>query len=218
MLEATVDMLLAVLEAMRGSIDESRRLYGRGKQTLEQLGLTIQLASLQMYSGLAELVAGEPTVAERELRRGYLELERVGERAWLSTIAALLGRAVIEQGRLDEAEALTVTSEQTASADDVVSQVFWRATRAQVRALRGDEDGAVFLAREAVALASETDFVNMRADALADLAEVLCTLGRPEDALPVLDEALSRYEAKGNVASAAKVAARTSELGAARPA
>ena len=201
---AYADSCTAVLEAMRGRPDEARGLYERTHERLEEIGLNVLLASIRIYSGWAELILGEPDLAERELRVGYNELARIGERAYLSTMAAFLGRALQALGRDDEAEALTLTSEEAASRDDVGSQAIWRGTRARVLAGRDDER-AVKLATEAVELLRRTDFVNVQADALVDFAATMRALGRDEDALQALTEALRLYELKGNVVSARAV-------------
>ena len=49
---------------------------------------------LAQFAGWAELLAGDPEAAERELRAGYDVLSDIGEVAWLSTVAAILGEAV----------------------------------------------------------------------------------------------------------------------------
>jgi hypothetical protein len=64
------------------------------------------------------------------------------------------------------------------------------------------------LAREAVAAACETDFVNFRADALLDLATVLDTAGRTGETRSLIEEAVRLYEAKGNTVSAQTARAR----------
>jgi tetratricopeptide (TPR) repeat protein len=203
-----VDSMLAVLEAMRGRFTEARTRYGRSRDTLEELGLRFQIGQLAMYAGMAELLAGDPYEAERQLRPACDELQEMGESGFLSTTAAVLARAVYEQGRPDDARGLTETSERAASPDDIVSQVLWRGTRARVLAGRGDAEAAEAFALHAVALARQTDFVNMLADALVDLAETLSLLGRGLEAAEPLQEAIGLYEQKGNVVSAAAAASR----------
>jgi tetratricopeptide (TPR) repeat protein len=161
-----------------------------------------------MYAGMAELIAGDPYEAERRLRPACDELQEMGESGVLSTTAAVLARAVYEQGRLEDARGLTETSERAASPDDIVSQVLWRGTRARVLAGRGDAEAAEAFARHAVTLARQTDFVNLLADALVDLAETLSLLGRGPEATEPLREAIGLYEQKGNVVSAAAAAGR----------
>jgi class 3 adenylate cyclase/tetratricopeptide (TPR) repeat protein len=196
-----VDAMLAVLEAMRGRFSEARERYAASGAVVEEFGLKVRRAQLGQYAGMTELIAGDAAAAERELRPGYDALSEMGEQSFLSTTAALLARAVYLQGRFDESERLTETSEHAASEDDLVSQVIWRGTRAKILARQGKAERAEQLAREAVSLARRTDFVNMLADALVDLSETMTLLGRPEEADRPLTEALAIYEAKGNVVS-----------------
>lgn len=203
--EAHANVVLAVLEAMRGRTEEARRLCAETVKTLEDAGLTTLLALLRMYPGMVELLARDYEAAERELRLGYDELAVVGHQAYLSTTAAFLARPLYELGRYDDAMKLTLASEEAASRDDIASQVIWRGTRAKVLARREDAKAAERLAREAVDLARDTDLVNTTADALADLAETMRLLARDEDAARALEEAVQLYEAKGNLASAAAV-------------
>jgi ATP/maltotriose-dependent transcriptional regulator MalT len=211
-LEAIVSTMVAGLQTMRGRFEVARRLYGRSKKILEELGLAVPLARMALYAGPSMLLAGEPKTAERELRSGYETFEAMGEKARLSTIAAFLARAVCEQGRYDEAERLTEVSEESASRDDLVSQVVWRQTRAKLLALRGELEAGMALAREAVALAADTDYLNMHGDALLDLAEVLRRSNDPDGAVEAVVRARELFEAKGNLVSAGQASALLAEL------
>jgi class 3 adenylate cyclase/tetratricopeptide (TPR) repeat protein len=208
-LQPVIDSMLAVLEAMLGRFANARQHYRRSDSASAELGLNVQLASLRMYAGWAELIAGDAAAAERELRIGYEELERMGEQSYLSTTAAFLARAVFAQALYDEAERLTEVSDETAAEHDLISHVMWRGTRAKVLARRSDGD-AERLARESVELSLETDCLNMQADALVDLAETLQLLGRADEAAAILLQAIERYEAKGNAVSATAVGALVS--------
>jgi tetratricopeptide (TPR) repeat protein len=214
-LTAVIESLLAVLEAMQGKADDARDLYGRSFAALDELGLTVQLASLRMYAGMAELISGDPVRAENVLRLGYDVLERIGELSYFSTTAAFLSQAVYEQDRYDEAEQMTVASEQAASPDDLGSQVILRGTRAKVRARRG-EQSAIGLAEEGVRLAERTDSVQMQAQAFADLGEALGFLERPVEARRALESAICLYEEKGNVSSSSRTRRRIGALATAR--
>jgi tetratricopeptide (TPR) repeat protein len=131
----------------------------------------------------------------------------MGEQTYyLSTAAAFLARAVLAQGRYDEAERLTQVSEDATSDDDLVTQAMWRGTRARLLARRGDA-GAERLARESVQLSLDTDCLNLQADALVDLAETLRLLQRRDESMDVLAEATRLYEMKGNLASATAIRA-----------
>jgi DNA-binding SARP family transcriptional activator len=197
---------LAGLRAMEGSFDEARRAAAECKAILDDLGLSVTAASATETYAIVELLAGEPAAAERELRRGYEILERMGETIVTPVLAALLARALYELGQDEDALRATELSEQAAAPDDLSAHVQWRTARAQILARAGSLDEAEAFAREAVALAEQTDFLVVHADALAALAEVLRLGGRPAEADPVLGDALRLYERKGNVVAAALLA------------
>ena len=68
------------------------------------------------------------------------------------------------------------------------------------------------LAREAVALAEKTDFMNHKGDALVDFATVLSQAGHLEDARTALAQGLRLYEQKGNTVAVGKAQAKLAEL------
>jgi tetratricopeptide (TPR) repeat protein len=210
--QPVVDSMLAVLAAMAGQHETARQHYARSREALGELGMRLHLASMQIYTGLAELIAGDAPAAERELRRGFTALERMGEHGYFATMAALLAKAVWIQDRHQEAERLTRASREAAIDDDLVSHVLWRGTQAKTLALAGKAGEAERLARESVRLSLQTDFVNMQADALVDLAETLVLLGRGDDACEALDQAVALYDAKGNTASGATTRATLATL------
>jgi tetratricopeptide (TPR) repeat protein len=124
-----------------------------------------------------------------------------------SSVAAMFARTLYARGRNDEAEYYTRASEAAAGPIDVLSQIYWRSTRAKVLAQRGELEAAEALAREAVAFAEESDFLIPRADALLDLAEVLRLAGRSDEPADAVARALALYEAKGNVVMAERTRA-----------
>ena len=93
----------------------------------------------------------------------------------------------------------------------VAAQVSWRGARALLLAQKGDGK-AEALAREAVALALRTDRIDTQTAALMDLAEVLRVTGRAAEAVPVVEDALRRYERKEVLPAAARARALLDEL------
>ncbi len=170
--DAAILRHLGGLHAMVGRFDLARQMLATSNAVYADLGLTLNAASSQ-NEAVIELLAGNPAAAELSLRNGYRALEEMGERWFLSTTAAFLGRAVLEQGRDEEADDLAKMSAQLAANGDVLSQILWRGVRAQVLARRQLVQEAEKLAREAVMRAESTDFLNHRADALLDLSHVL---------------------------------------------
>ena len=188
---------------MQGRFDEGRALVSQSAQILEDLGLKLRAAFVSDAAGFVETLAGDHAAAERALRVGYDTIDELGERAYLSTASALLAHAICEQGRYEDAEMFCSLAEEVGADDDITTQVLWRSARARVLAARGELDEALRLAQAAVTMAEETDDINMRADALVDLAGVLEVTGDPTARDDALRRAHDLYVAKGNLVSAA---------------
>jgi DNA-binding SARP family transcriptional activator len=198
---------LAGLKAMAGSFSEARELVASNKEVLGELGLRVTAASAAETYGIVEMLAGDPAAAERELAWGYGILDEIGEAKTFPDLAAKLAEALYAQGRDDEAFELSDVSKQATAPDDLSAGVQWRAVQAKLLARRGDTGAAEALAREAVTLAGETDFLVLHADALMDLAEVLRLTDRDAESAPFVEQALELYEQKGNVVGAERARA-----------
>jgi ATP/maltotriose-dependent transcriptional regulator MalT len=94
-------------------------------------------------------------------------------------------------GRDDEAVQWLERGRETSPSGKPRPQMLWRQVRGKVLARRGELEEGERLAREAVALAEETDMLNAHADALIDLARVLALAG--QDAPSELERALALY-------------------------
>ncbi len=196
---------LAALHAMRGEIDVARSLLAEGPDLDEPRVYSVGLAQPE---ALVEMLAGRPEVAEDRLRAALGTLEQMGEKALLSSTAAMLAQALYEQARLDDAEEAARLSRENAAGEDVSAQIVWRGVQAKILARRGETYDADALAQEAVELAAGTDFLTFHADALIDLAEVLDAAGRAEAARDAARSALDLYEEKGNLVSAERARRR----------
>jgi tetratricopeptide (TPR) repeat protein len=126
----------------------------------------------------------------------------MGDRGRFSTVAAFLAQALYAQARLEEAAAVVLSAAAAATTYDFYTQAVWRGTRALILAGAGESEQAERLAREAVALSRETDWLNLAGDSLLALAEVLAAGGRTAEATAHASEALRRYREKGNMISA----------------
>jgi tetratricopeptide (TPR) repeat protein len=137
--------------------------------------------------------------AECELRSSYEQFDAIADRGMLQLVAGRLARALVGTGQLEEAEELSSWASRAGDADDFFEQVAWRQASALVQARRGDHAQARKLAREAVDLAAGSDWLNLRAETLEDLAEVEAPAGNTEAACSALEDASALYERKGNV-------------------
>jgi predicted ATPase len=205
---AVADVLqpLAGLHAMAGRFERARELLMESHAIFEEHGLGLYSA-VSHHAAMVELLAGDPEAAERSLRTGIEALEEMGDRALVSTTAAFLGQALLAQARAGEAERFASLSEELAADDDLITQVLWRGVKARTLAAGDGRDESERLAREAVALAERSDFINHRGDALIDLGIVLRQVGGAEEAGAALAEALRLFELKGNVVAAGRARA-----------
>ncbi|MBI2780836.1 MAG: AAA family ATPase [Chloroflexi bacterium] len=204
--EAILLGALAQLQAMDESFDEARTSYRRAQEILNELGSGIDASSTSIDSGAVELLAGDAAAAVRELRRDYDALEALGEVYLRSTVAAMLGEAHWELGELEDADRFSAIARSLADEDDVVSQVLWRATAARVQAVIGDITAAIELAEAGVAAAAMTEEVGLHADALIALAFVRSRAGWSKEARAALSDALALLDAKGDRATARRIA------------
>ena len=204
--EAFVNRVLAPLLAMQGEPEAARARYVAARAIFQDIGIEILAASMALESGRAEMIAGNLEAAERELRRDYEALERIGETYWRSTIAGLLGLVLAEQGRDTGALELAAVARELATEDDVYTQVLWRRVRAKVLARAGEEDEALRLGQEAVELSRGTDDLNLTADSLVDLAGIAANQ-------LLLEHAVELYVRKGNVVSARAARVRALPVG-----
>ncbi len=195
---------LAVLHAMEGRFELARSLLATSNAVFEDLGLTLNAATSH-NEAMVEMLAGDPAAAERSLRSGFEALSEMGEQAFLSTTAAFLARALFEQERNDEAEALAQLSATLAETGDLLTHVLWRGVQARILARRGRLEEAEALAREAVSLAKQTDFLVDRGDALVDLAHVVQAAGRTQEAAAAAAMGLHLHEQKGNLVASRKI-------------
>jgi DNA-binding SARP family transcriptional activator/class 3 adenylate cyclase/tetratricopeptide (TPR) repeat protein len=199
---AVSESMLAVLEAMQGNFAIAREYSSASKRRLDDVGLSVTKARMQMYCAFVELLAGRPKVAEIELTEAYHVLDQLGERHFSTTMAALLARALYAEGRYDVARHYSEIAEATASMDDVVSHVIWRGTRGKLLARAGAAEESEHLVHSAVLISESSDFLPLRADALVDRADTFVILRRPREAARSLDNAVSLYGLKGMRVSA----------------
>jgi predicted ATPase/class 3 adenylate cyclase len=203
---ASAQFMRAMFEATLGRFEDARALIAQARALLQEVGLTVWMAGpMTQMVGFVELLADDPTTAERTLRWGYQTLRSVGEMAWLSTLVAILAEAVYAQGRYDEAEDLAKVSRDSAGSEDAYSQVLWRGVQAKVLARRGSSEEAERLVRASVALAESTDSLELQAAALANLAEVLGLAGRASEADAIVARAVQLFERKGNVVAPQRI-------------
>jgi class 3 adenylate cyclase/tetratricopeptide (TPR) repeat protein len=185
--------------AMLGRFDEARSDLAEAEDLERELGV-----SRTSHRAETELLAGNFAAAEAFLRVMYDELLAVNDLGHLATVSHLLADAVLAQGNIDEALVLTAGVESMTVLEDVDAQSGWRRVRAKALARKGQIDEAVLLAREAVAIAEQTEYFDVLVQSVGALGEVML-LGESDEAEGVLRRALALHEQKGNLVAAERI-------------
>ena len=196
--EATSTRCQAVLEALRTDYATARSMLDAASATVEELGLRHDLLETELYRGIVELLAGEPGAAEPYLRTAYGGLGRLGIGADAGQAEAYLARALLLQGRLEEAEALASDSDAHAGQNPQTAVVS-RTARAEILAARGQLVDARHLAETAVQIAAGTDIVIDAATANLTLARVRLATGDVDGAVAAGDTGIQLLEDKGAI-------------------
>ncbi len=186
LMHASIMGFIAGFRAMQGEFETARRLQADARSLYEELGQRFRIALRALVGAEIETLAGRPDEAAAILRWAYGEFQEMRITSVMSTIAAFLADALAELGSHDEALEFAAVSKDTAPEIDVVTQVMWRIARA-----KSARDPA--LARAALELARGTDYPDLKAKAHLAVGD--------------RGAAAAEYEAKGNAAALARLAA-----------
>jgi tetratricopeptide (TPR) repeat protein len=211
--EADGSLVGAYVYPMLGRFDEGRELLTHSKAMFEELGARYNLAEACWAGSLLETLAGDPPAAERQLRQALRIHEEMGASRYSAFIRAQLAHVLHQQRRDDEALELVEAARDQAVSGNIRLEAVWRTARAKILAGRGIAEEAGRLAREAVAIVAATDNINLHADTLVDLAEVLRAKGEEPEAADALEEAAALYEEKGNLLCAGRARAALASRG-----
>ena len=195
---------LGILHAQRGEAAHGLELFESAETACRDSERWNQLALTAFFrSWLYELVE-DWTSAQRELRSSYEQFDAAADRGMMPLIAGHLARVLAEIGKLDEAEELASSASRAAGEDDFHQQVAWRRGMARVDARLGRIAKALNHANEAVHLTRQSDWLNLQAETIEDLAEVEASAGNAKAACSALEEAIALYERKGNLVAQAR--------------
>jgi tetratricopeptide (TPR) repeat protein len=192
--------LLAMFAESQGRFEEALEYENQIVERFAELGMEVLRVGQLMDVGHIKLLASEPVAAEQALRDGWVGLGVLGEHGFRSTVGALLGWALVEQDRFDEAEQIVSEAAEIGSSEDFVTTMYVLTTRARIASRRGKHERAVALATEAVAVVDAAEYVGMHIESRLALGLVLIRADRPDEARATLADALERAEKKGALA------------------
>ena len=163
---------------------------------------------------LAEIsiLADDHEDASRRLRELCEWLEAMEQFGFLGWYVGRLARSLCMLGRFDEAEQVAERGRALEAEHGEWDTSVWPEALARVHVSRGELVEAERLARDAVAAAEGTEYLNEQCQALWTLAEVVAAAGRTDEAAAAFEQALDRCERKKNLALAAQIRRRRDTL------
>jgi tetratricopeptide (TPR) repeat protein len=191
--EAGQLLALSHLYAYAGRIADARAAVARSRSLFTRCGARLGLAYTTFAAGMTELLAGHPAAAEHYLREGHEAFSAMGERGYLSSLAALLADALYAQGRFDEAEQMTEEAQAGVAPNDTLLRSRLQSTRARLLAQHGQFAAARRLLDEVAEATSPTSTVD-KAGVLMARAEVEWLAKAPDEAEASLRTASEIYE------------------------
>jgi hypothetical protein len=195
-------MVEGVLLALDDQPREARTALADARAAFEEMHSDMHLFHLASCSANAEYILGDDEAMEQHLMFMFDELERRGERSYLSTVAPMLAELRLRHGDTEAAKELAAMGRNLTHEEDVVSQSLWRVIEAKVAALAGDFGRALSLAADAVEWMERSDQLQWIAETYRGQAEVQLMAGRIDDGRTSLVRALELFEAKGDVPDA----------------
>jgi predicted ATPase/class 3 adenylate cyclase len=193
--------------ASRGRMHEARRLMAECTGIFEEVGALLVLATNSWDRGNLEFLAGDHAARERVLREGYERLSAMRERGALSTIAANLADALVDLGRIDEADTMCAVAEEASAEHDMLTQVGVRLVRGRLAAVRGKTDEALASVANALSLADQGESYELRIGSRMVLAQLLLDAGRTKDAVARAQEVLDLARSGRDVVLAGRATA-----------
>jgi class 3 adenylate cyclase/tetratricopeptide (TPR) repeat protein len=213
LLRAGAATTLARLVAMQGDFDRARELYAFGRDFYASAGMAVSAAGVTLHGSWIEEHAGDLLAMEKLLRTGYEELERLGNRAFFSTVAMRLAQCLYWQGRFDDAREVCRVAREASPPGDLINFVLADALEGCLRARANRHEEAETLLASALERVETTDFFWARSDIQLCHAETLTRAGDTAEAARSAARAVVILEDKGDDTGAARARERLDQLG-----
>ncbi len=211
--EAESAMQRARLIAMRGELDDARELLRTAREAFLAAGMALNAAISLYLLSFVEHRAGDVAAREDVLRANLVELDQIDAVSYALTSTVLLAECLYEQGRYDEARALSDDVRHRTAPGDRVNFIYVDGIDACLLARAGRTAEALSLAVRAVELSDATDFYSARYVARTLAAEAHHLIGQSEVAEKLAREAVEIAVAKGDVMAVHRARERLGALG-----
>jgi hypothetical protein len=188
----------AEVARLAGRFGDARRQLRHAGYLFRAMGTHTLAAGINQMATETELSAGRPDKALPGLLEADASLAEMGERGIRATTHALLARVFELLGDSDSARTAIELAEDLGGPHDVSAIIITHAVRARLALEDGVTSEAERWARSAVDYADRTDMTLEQARARFELARVLSSRGRRDDASSEAGAALELYRAKGD--------------------
>jgi class 3 adenylate cyclase/tetratricopeptide (TPR) repeat protein len=210
--EASARSSMAVLRAMALDLDGARADSDLSRAIYEELGMPLEAAATSQGRAVVEMLAGDPSVVEAEMRRDREVLAGMDAFGYLLSTEIRLAQVLMELGRHDESREIAEHAARELSADDLTARAELSSLEVRFFLHEGRHAEAEAIARSSLEGLGTRDHFDLVPTALVDLADVLGAQGREGEAAGLLHEAKAIHVAKENAAALAKVEEKIAQL------
>jgi hypothetical protein len=202
----SIDGHRAQLLALIGRNAEAHDLRRQVLAAYRDRGMLMSAASFGQAAWQIEMACGDIDAAVAVAFQGCAYLEEVGERFFMSTLAALLAESLYVLGRDDEAANWAARALGLGDPDDAVTQALARMVCALIAARRGEDGNARHDLSVALRTTADMQFPMCQGRVAMNAATVLSSLGDGQAGRHQLERALEHFTAKGATVYIARAA------------
>jgi class 3 adenylate cyclase/tetratricopeptide (TPR) repeat protein len=170
------------LRRMQGRLEEAVEAFEQAQSLYMDAGMAGEAAWVSVLRGWVSFVDGDLGDAERAFRHAVRVFTANEDHGHLCEAQRALAEALLETGRIDDAERYAVAAHALVSGRDLTSRTSTARTLGLVRAAQGRDAEAEALLREALAMIDGTDFRLLEVEALVPLIRFLRARDRCDEA------------------------------------
>jgi class 3 adenylate cyclase/tetratricopeptide (TPR) repeat protein len=172
---------LGELHEFRGRQEEALAEFGRARDLFAEVGAAANIARTHLHMGRLLARRGDVAEGERLIREALRILQPLEDRGTLCEVQRSLAEILLEQGKVDAAEAYALKAVETVGPQDVSSQASTRKSLAMVRAAQGRDDEAEALLRESMEILERSEYTRFLSEPLKAMIQFLEERERVED-------------------------------------
>jgi tetratricopeptide (TPR) repeat protein len=185
---------LGELHEFRGRQEEALAEFGRARDLFAEVGAAANIARTHLHMGRLLARRGDVAEGERLIREALRILQPLEDRGTLCEVQRSLAEILLEQGKVDAAEAYALKAVETVGPQDVSSQASTRKSLAMVRAAQGRDDEAEALLRESMEILERSEYTRFLSEPLKAMIQFLEERERVEDVV-AFEERLAELRA-----------------------